>query len=509
MKAHVTICTPPDDDACDAAANAPTPQPRKRARTTSTLDSFVVKTSKSDKDELDELLAEVFFSTNTAFKVIEHPSFAAFMDKCRPGYKLPTRHELSGPLLDKVHNKMQKVCENKLKDKTVCMSLDGWSNVHNEPIICAAVTDSNGDTYVTDTIDTSGNRHDMDYLSTVAQQCISKAETKYGCHVGSFVTDNARNMKAMRRNLAADESMHVITYACGSHQLNLLAKDLEIPNIAKHVIRIIKYFRNTHLPASWYKATGGMRLPLPLDVRWNSLCDSLSAYLKNWSKLLTVCEEHRDDIDPEIARLIKDMAIKRNCEDHVRILKPIAVALDCMQASDCSIADSVEIWKDLEEALQPILSSADYKNKFVKRKTNNLTANHYLAYLLNPKFAGARLNKEELDQVFEYLSNTNPNFLATVMDYKAQRGVFLPYRFKDCVVRNVNTMSWWDTVDVSSDFLLFVKALMTAVSSSASIERVFSTFGLVHSKLRNRLGVEKAGKLVFIYRVMNSICVDS
>lgn len=30
------------------------------------------------------------------------------------------------------------------------------------------------------------------------------------------------------------------------------------------------------------------------------------------------------------------------------------------------------------------------------------------------------------------------------------------------------------------------------------------TFGLVHSKVRNRLGVEKAGKLVFIYKLLNS-----
>ena len=41
------------------------------------------------------------------------------------------------------------------------------------------------------------------------------------------------------------------------------------------------------------------------------------------------------------------------------------------------------------------------------------------------------------------------------------------------------------------------------MASSASIERVFSSFGLVHSKLRNRLGVEKAGKLVFLHKILN------
>lgn len=58
MKAHVATCIPPDNDVIiintDSATNAPTPQPQKRARTTSTLNSFVVKTSKSEKDELDD-----------------------------------------------------------------------------------------------------------------------------------------------------------------------------------------------------------------------------------------------------------------------------------------------------------------------------------------------------------------------------------------------------------------------------------------------------------------------
>lgn len=41
----------------------------------------------------------------------------------------------------------------------------------------------------------------------------------------------------------------------------------------------------------------------------------------------------------------------------------------------------------------------------------------------------------------------------------------------------------------------------SAVNSNANVEPVFLT-GLVHSKLRNnRLGVEKAGTLVFVYRV--------
>jgi len=41
------------------------------------------------------------------------------------------------------------------------------------------------------------------------------------------------------------------------------------------------------------------------------------------------------------------------------------------------------------------------------------------------------------------------------------------------------------------------KQLLTATRSSAGVERIFSSFGLVHSKLRNRLGIVEAENWCF------------
>ena len=40
--------------------------------------------------------------------------------------------------------------------------------------------------------------------------------------------------------------------------------------------------------------------------------------------------------------------------------------------------------------------------------------------------------------------------------------------------------------------------LLEMPSSSAAIERIFSNFGMIQTKLGNRLGFVKAGKLVFM-----------
>ena len=60
-------------------------------------------------------------------------------------------------------------------------------------------------------------------------------------------------------------------------------------------------------------------------------------------------------------------------------------------------------------------------------------------------------------------------------------------------------------VHLKTEILSLINTLMNAIASSASIERVFSPFGLVHSKIRNRLGVEKASKLVFLHRVLTMV----
>ena len=51
-------------------------------------------------------------------------------------------------------------------------------------------------------------------------------------------------------------------------------------------------------------------------------------------------------------------------------------------------------------------------------------------------------------------------------------------------------------------FALNTCGISRLVSNFHSIERIFSNFGLIQTKLRNRLGIEKAGKLVTCYRYL-------
>ena len=84
---------------------------------------------------------------------------------------------------------------------------------------------------------------------------------------------------------------------------------------------------------------------------------------------------------------------------------------------------------------------------------------------------------------------------------------FQPFKFTDTVLANMSSIDWWNSIDDADKDLIY--RLLSAVASSSGVERVFSTFGLVQSKLRNRLGTEKAAKLVFLYKEFNKWLVGT
>ena len=135
----------------------------------------------------------------------------------------------------------------------------------------------------------------------------------------------------MRRELQKDDELDNIQYGCSAQLLNLLSKDVTLKSVGSQVIKIIKYFRNTHQPASLYKAAKGKKLVLPVEVRWNTMRKAISSCLKNRGKLLQICHENKDIIDKQIYRLVNDLTLATKAEDFAKRMAPIAVALDRMQ----------------------------------------------------------------------------------------------------------------------------------------------------------------------------------
>lgn len=120
-----------------------------------------------------------------------------------------------------------------------------------------------------------------------------------------------------------------------------------------------------------------------------------------------------------------------------------------------------------------------------------MTPPHFAAYILDPKFRSEGLLEESA--------------MIDVVKFRAMTFPFKEYLFRESVPSTTSVNVWWRSLGSRIDraTLELTNQLYTATASSAGIERLFSTFGLVHSQLRNRLGTKKAAKLVSIMRVLN------
>ena len=179
-----------------------------------------------------------------------------------------------------------------------------------------------------ETIDTSGYAHSSQYLLELINETIRACEEEFKCNVRSVITDKAMNVTKMRTQLAESTEVDVICYGCGAYILNLLAKNLEIAHIENNILRIMKYFRNTHLPKAYYKREVGKSLIIPSDIRWNKLLDCIEAYLNNWHVFICVCEENRNTIKQEIMADVQIFEIKTQAKEYQSIFKPIFIAFD-------------------------------------------------------------------------------------------------------------------------------------------------------------------------------------
>ena len=69
------------------------------------------------------------------------------------------------------------------------------------------------------------------------------------------MSDNAAHMLKTRNNLADDSESDIVSYGCSAHYLNLWQK-MSVSGVKENTVQVIKFFRNGHLPAAWYRAAG-------------------------------------------------------------------------------------------------------------------------------------------------------------------------------------------------------------------------------------------------------------
>jgi hypothetical protein len=138
---------------------------------------------------------------------------------------------------------------------------------------------------------------------------------------------------------------------------------------------------------------------------------------------------------------------------------------------------------------------------------------HYLANMLDHRFLGQRISPDKKTQAYNYLRQVSSDLLPILLSHCSSDHVFPSYLY-EASLKKMQPIIWWKSVNLedsrSFDWTLcrpmwmkICEQLLSACATTATVERTFSTFGLVQSKLRNSLGIEKAAKLTFMFKHLN------
>lgn len=204
--------------------------------------------------------------------------------------------------------------------------------------------------------------------------------------------------------------------------------------------------------------------------------------------------------DP-VRRYLENAGISRSCDHLVELMDPIVHALNLMQEKKRTIGEAVEIWIEM---LGRIPKSNTALRAVVQRSKQALECPFFLlANVLDPRWAGESLSPTQLDLVRKFAEEEGPSIANALNLYMSKSPPFRPTMFN----KLADPIAFWQAgakAGFPQDLCSLGIRLCSCLASTATLERNFSTMGHVFGRKRTRLGIEKAGKLTFLYRALNA-----
>ena len=469
------------------------------------LDTFVVTTDASTKMKLDSQVAKAFYSCRIPFNAIENDEFRKLIEMLRPGYNPPSRKDLSGFLLDKEYKCYEDKMKSSLSDSLVTISQDGWSNVRSDPIV-ATGAHTDGKCFPLDQTDVGSTTKSAEYLFELAKKSIEDAENNYGADVVGFVSDNENKM-LMLRGLLQSWRPSLVAVGCSAHYLNSILSKATPREILEQIIAIQKAFRSVHKLHGMLKEKGGLQPQLPVETRWQSHEAVLHTFVKNYSTYLSILEEleEKNEVPKQLPKRSLESRFVYNEAKHMLLqLRKLTEVLDRFQAETTSLSDCLSAWMEIEQDdnLSDVIRTA-----VTEQMKKAITPWHVIAYL-------ADFTKESKLPVFleesgkQHLINLNPQYGAALVCFELRdKDSFPSSMMNPALMKQLGPKRFWRQINTYGDRLMkipkgfgrLMEALQTIPCSSAGLERIFSSYSIIHTKLRNRLTNQRVEKLVKVY----------
>jgi hypothetical protein len=173
---------------------------------------------------------------------------------------------------------------------------------------------------------------------------------------------------------------------------------------------------------------------------------------------------------------LQNNAILQSCSDLLSMFDPIAHALNLTQKKCCTLAESVDIWIELTKNV-PKKSGA--LEAVMNRSKQALECPFFLlANVLDHRFSGKQLSASQIRVARDFADTLGPEIGTALTSYLARTDPFSEALF----AQTGDPAPWWQAGRLSGfpqALSAVAMRLCACIASSATLERNFSTMGLI------------------------------
>ncbi|KZV96600.1 hypothetical protein EXIGLDRAFT_765262 [Exidia glandulosa HHB12029] len=202
------------------------PKPKFKQGAITTYKANDLPFSASAKAEIEAQAARATISANLPFRWIDNTEVRKlfYLFRSKADDVLPSRHLLSGRLLDDQHEIGEAELKELLPGKSVGMSTDGWKDDIGKESVTGVVISYKFISYLADVIASTSHKKDAMAMCDAFERMIDKAERDFLCIVRLFLTDGDGGLAGGRRELVRRRPW-IIAPTCWAHQCQLILLD--------------------------------------------------------------------------------------------------------------------------------------------------------------------------------------------------------------------------------------------------------------------------------------------
>ena len=297
----------------------------------------------TDQAAADRALSRAFVSASLAYDIIENAEVRAFLRRLEPAYTPSSADTLRRELLPAGHAKSQVDIIDAIRDlDRVTLAMDGWTDVAGRSVLAIVALVPERPALVL-ALDSTPSHTTLDIVHAVNKATESFIEN-WG-KVNAVVSDNAPNMAAARRQLAA-EHPGVLNLGDTPHVLALVSRAYcnypFMQSVLKVNMRLAAHLKKSETSSAtlYDEAAATIRGTVTRirpfsETRWSDAAHLCAAVRDLESPLRTVKETFSNE---SLAASLNSVHFAAN-RDLAAMLGPVLVAIDRLQGCGATLPD--------------------------------------------------------------------------------------------------------------------------------------------------------------------------